>query len=166
MKYRLFSAAAVSLSLLASAAPAQDLGLQQLQDSATAGMSQLGMDVSMVDVLTLEELAQIQSVTGGGDAEETKVRRIETILRDAEARIAAGGAVVPSGPPGDVTPADLAGDRVVKANVGSFIAELGMNDEVNVDTLSTDQLLQIQLVQGTRDTDEEKRMAVERLLAD
>lgn len=160
MKYPFVSAAALTLSLLASAASAQDLGLKQLQDSATAGMSQLGMDVSMVEMLTLDELAQIQSITGGGDADDTKMRRIETILRDAEARIAAGGGVTPSGPTGDVTAEDLAGDRVVKANVGAFIAQLGINDEVNVDTLSTDQLLQVQLIQGTSDTDEEKRMAV------
>ena len=74
----MISAAALSFSLLASAASAQDLGLKQLQDSATAGMSQLGMDVSKVETLTLEELAQIQSVTGGGDSEDTKMRRIET----------------------------------------------------------------------------------------
>ncbi|MBA3324925.1 MAG: hypothetical protein H0T41_06540 [Rhodobacteraceae bacterium] len=164
MNYRLLSAAAVSFSLLASAASTQDLGLKQLQDSATAGMSQLGMDVSMVEMLTLEELAQIRSITGGGDAEETKTRRIETILRDAEGRIAAGGAVTPQGTTGDISADDLEGDMVVKANVGAFLAQLGMAEQVDVDTLTTDELLQVQLVQGTDDTMEEKRMAIEELL--
>jgi len=163
----LTAASAVTLSLaLMAPVHAQDLGLKQLQDSAVSSLAQLGMDTSMVERLTLEELAQIQSVTGGGDPESVKVQRIETIFRDAEERIAAGGAVEPSGPAGDLTTQDLAGDAVVKANVGAYLAQLGLASEVDVDTLTTDELLQVQLVQGSTDSEDEQRAKIEALLAD
>ena len=105
------SAAALSLSLMTGAAFAQDdLALKQLQDSATSSMAQLNMDTSMVDMLTLEELTRIQATTSGTVADNAKVQQIETILRDADARIAAGGAVVPEGPVGDLTTDDLTAD--------------------------------------------------------
>ena len=118
----------------------------------------------MVDVLTLDELTQIQSVTGGGDSDQTKVGRIETILRDAETRIATGGAVEPTGAVGDVSADDLEGDMVVKANVGTFIAQLGLNDRIDVETLTTEQLLQVQLISESNDNDSVKRTRVEELL--
>lgn len=167
MKTRMLSAvsaAALSLSVLSGVAFAQDLGLKQLQDSQTSAMAQLNMDTSMVDSLTLEELTRIQGVTSGTTAENSKVLAIETILRDADARIAAGGAVVPTGTLGDITTEDLAGDMVVKANVGAYIAQLGLNDQIDVEALSTDQLLQVQLIQGSSEGEAQQRMKVEQLL--
>lgn len=168
MKIRMFaavSAAALSLSLISGAALAQvDLGLKQLQDSATASMSALNMDTSMVDILTLDELARIQAVTSSQVSDNAKMQQIETIQRDADARIAAGGAVVPSGPPGDLTTEDLAADAVVKANVGAYLAQLGLSDKIDVDKLTTDQLLQVQLVQESSEGDAEKRMRIENML--
>ena len=127
-------------------------------------MSQLNMDTSMVDFLTLEELTRIQGATSGTTTDSAKVQAIETILRDADARIAAGGSVVPSGPVGDITNEDLAGDQVVKANVGAYIAQLGLNDRIDVNTLTTEQLLQVQLVQQSSEGDAEQRMKVEQLI--
>ncbi len=158
------SAAALSLSLLSGAAFAQELGLKQLQDSATAAMVQLNMDTAMVDALTLDELARIQGITSSTYSETSKVRKIETVLRAADERIAAGGAVAPTGAVGDITNDDLDGDQVVKANVGVFVAQLGLNDQIDVDTLTTDQLLQLQLIQQSGDGDASQRMRVENLL--
>lgn len=163
--YTAVSAAALSLSLMTGAAFAQDdLGLKQLQDSAISAMAKLNMDTSMVDMLTLDELAQIQAATNGSIADTAKVGRVNEILTTAEERIAAGGAVVPQGAAGDITNADLEGDQVVKANVGAYIAQLGLNDRIDVDTLSTDQLLQVQLIQQGNENDGEKKMKVEQLI--
>jgi hypothetical protein len=143
MKSRLMAAAAaaaLSLSLVGGSVSAQELGLQQLQDSATSTLAQLGMSTEMVGSLTLEELAQIQSVTSGSATEAAQIQQIETILRGAEERIAAGGAVEPTGTTGDITPGALEGDRVVAANVGTFLTQIGMHD-VDVNTLSTEELL-------------------------
>ncbi len=168
MKNRILSAvsaAALSLSLMTGAGFAQDdLGLKQLQDSAISAMARLNMDTSMVDMLTLDELAQIQSATSGGESDSAKVGRIERILATADERIAAGGAVVPSGPAGDVTTDDLGADRVVAANVGAFIAQLGLQDQIDVNALTTDQLLQLQLVQESEEGEAAQKAQVEQLL--
>jgi len=95
------SAALLALALTAPALTAQDLGLKQLQDSAVSNMAKLGMDTSMVEVLTLDELAQIQAITNSGESEQSQKGRLDTVLRTAEERIATGGAVVPTGPAGD-----------------------------------------------------------------
>ena len=166
--YTAVSAAALSLSLMTGAVFAQDdLGLKQLQDSAISAMAKLNMDTSMVDMLTLDELAaESRPRPTAPPRTPRKVGRINEILTTAEERIAAGGAVVPQGATGDITNEDLAGDQVVKANVGVFIAQLGLNDRIDVDTLTTDELLQLQLIQQGDDGDAEHRMRVEKLLLD
>lgn len=163
MKNRLMTAAALSLSLMAGAASAQELGLQQLQDSATTSLAQLGMSTEMVESLTLEELAQIQSVTSGSATEAAARQQVETILRGAEERIAAGGAEVPSGPAGDITPGNLEGDQVVAANVGTFLTQIGMHD-VDVNSLSQDKLLQIQSLQESDESADMMRRQVEEII--
>lgn len=164
--YSIVSAAALSLALTGGAVHAQDLALKQLQDSAVSSMSKLGMDTAMVPELTLEELTQIQSVLAGAGSDGAKTDRIDTILRDADARIAAGGAVTPTGPAGDVTPEDLEGDMVVRANVGAYIAQLGMQDEVDVDMLSTDQVLQVQSIMNSDRDEGAARMAIQQTVLD
>lgn len=157
------AAAALSLSLIAGAVSAQELGLQQLQDSATTSLAQLGMSAEMVDSLTLEELAQIQAVTSGSATEAATRQQVETILRGAEERIAAGGAETPSGPAGDITPGSLEGDRVVAANVGTFLTQIGMHD-VDVNSLSQDKLLQIQSLQESDQSADMMRRQVEEII--
>lgn len=168
MKNRLVTAAsatALSIALMAGGAFAQDLGLKQLQDQATTTFAQLSLDTSKIDQLTLDELTRIQSVSVSSGTPDTKVQRIETILREADERIAAGGAVTPSGPAGDITADDLEGDMVVKANVGAFLAQLGIAGDYDVEALSTDQLLQIQSIQGSNDDASVQRTRVEELLS-
>lgn len=154
MKTRLthgLSAAALAFAIAAGAAVAQDLGLKQLQDSATSSFARLGVSTAPIDTLTIEELSQIQSVTNSTDDDQIKIGRIETILRDAEARIAAGGGLAPTGVVGDVSTDDLKSDLVTRENVGSYVAQLGLADQVKVDALTTDQISQIQLVQSSED---------------
>ncbi len=167
MKTRLVSAvsaAALSVALFGAAAAQEDLGLKQLQDTASSTLAQLNVDTTLVPALTLDELAQIQAITSSSGPDQTKVGRIETILRAADERIAAGGAVAPTGAVGDVSTDDLAGDRVVAANVGAYIARLGLADQIDVDALSTDQLLQVQLISESSEGDTQQRARVEQLL--
>lgn len=163
MKSRLMTAAALSLSLMAGAVSAQELGLQQLQDSATTSLAQLGMSTEMIDSLTLEELAQIQGLTSGSLTEAEKRQQVETVLRGAEERIAAGGAETPSGPAGDITAGDLEADQAVAANVGTFLTRIGMHD-VDVNALSQDKLLQIQSLQESDEAPEMMRRQVEEII--
>jgi hypothetical protein len=167
MKIRLMqavSAAALSLALAAGAAGAQDLGLKQLQDSATSSFAKLGLDTTPIDTLTIEELSQIQSVSNSSDADQTKIGRIETILRDADERIATGGATEPTGVAGDVRPEDLKADLVTRENVGAYVAQLGLAEQVKVDALTTDQVSQIQLVQSSDDSVDVQRERIEEIV--
>lgn len=164
---RIFATASAALLALALTAPglsAQDLGLKQLQDSAVSSMAKLGMDTSMVEVLTLDELAQVQAITNSGESEQSQKGRIDTVLRTAEERIATGGAVVPTGPVGDIQASDLEGIDDVRHSVRAEIAELGLNSEVDVDQLTNDQLMQINLTVQRSANESEKKMAIRKLL--
>lgn len=164
---RIFATASAALLALALTAPglsAQDLGLKQLQDSAVSSMAKLGMDTSMVEVLTLDELAQVQAITNSGESEQSQKGRIDTVLRTAEERIATGGAVVPTGPAGDIQASDLEGIDDVRHSVRAEIAELGLNSEVDVDQLTNDQLMQINLTVQRSANESEKKMAIRKLL--
>ncbi len=167
MKSRMFSAvsaAAISLTLFAGAASAQDLGLQQLQDTATMSLSQLGIDTTMIDSLTLEELTLIQGITSGSETDMVKSDRIGTVMRDAEARIAAGGAVVPTGTVGDVQASDMTSTVVLEASVGQELAKLGM-EEIVVENLSDQQLMEIQNVSSGTQSEDVKKQQIELILA-
>jgi hypothetical protein len=158
------SAALLAVALTAPALSAQDLGLKQLQDSAMSNMAKLGMDTSMVEVLTLDELAQVQAITNSSESEESQKGRIDTVLRTAEERIAEGGAVVPTGPVGDIQASDLEGIDDVRNSVRAEIAELGLNTEIDVDKLTNDQLMQVNLTLQQSANESEKRMKVRTLL--
>lgn len=158
------SAALLSLALTAPALTAQELGLKQLQDSAVSNMAKLGMDTSMVEVLTLDELAQIQAITNSGESEQSQKGRLDTVLRTAEERIADGGAVVPTGPAGDIQASDLEGIDDVRNSVRAEIAELGLNTEIDVDKLTNDQLMQVNLTLQQSANESEKKMKVRKLL--
>lgn len=166
MKRYLAAASAAMISLaLASPISAQDLGLKQLQDSAVSSMAQLNMDTSMVDVLTLEELTRIQGITSGDFAPNEKVAHIETVLREADERIAAGGAVVPSGPAGDLNMGDLDSTTDIRHSVRAEIAELGLNGEIDVDALSDDQVMQIHLITQNTSNTSEQRVQIQNIVA-
>lgn len=159
------SAAFLALCLTAPAPNAQDLGLKQLQDSAVSAMAKLGMDTGMVPMLTLDELAQVQAITNSGGSEQSQKDRLGTVLRTAEERIADGGAVVPQGPAGDVNAANLEGIADIRHSVRAEIAEMGMNQTVDVDRLTDDQLMRIHLMSQSQMSDGEKKMQIEKIVA-
>ena len=83
MKRQVLSASAVALSLSLAAAlplPAAAQGVQQLRDSVTASMAQIGMDPSAVDMLTLGQLAQVENVLSSTEDNIVKRNRIGQIV--------------------------------------------------------------------------------------
>jgi hypothetical protein len=164
---RIFATASAALLALAMTAPAlsaQDLGLRQLQDSASSSMAKLGMDTSMVEVLTLDELAQVQAITSSGGSTQSQKDRLDTVLRTAEERIAAGGAVAPTGAAGDIQASDLEGIEDIRHSVRAEIAELGLNSEIDVDKLTNDQLMQIHLTTQNNSNESEQKMQIRKLV--
>ncbi|MBP7001950.1 hypothetical protein [Amaricoccus sp.] len=169
MKRYLAAASAAMLSFaLAGPIAAQDLGLMQLQDNARTTMAQLNMDpskVAMIDVLTLEELTRIQGLSSGLSPSE-RAAQIDVVLRDADERIAEGGAVIPRGPKGDINAADLDGIDDIRHGVRAEIAELGMNSDIDVDTLTEDQLMRIHLITQSVSNEAEQKMQIEKIVTD
>lgn len=159
------SAAALSFALTAPSLSAQDqdLGLMQLQDSAVSNMAKLNMSTEMVPVLTLDELARIQAITNSGGSEQSQKDRIDTVLRGAEERIADGGAVVPTGPAGDVSASSLEGIADIRHSVRADIAQMGMNSEIDVDRLTDDQLMRIHLISQSDIAESAKKMQIEKI---
>lgn len=158
------SAAMISLALTAPVLHAEDLGLKQLQDTATQQMAKLNMDTSMVDMLTLDELTRVQAFLSGNSTNSQKVAHIQTVLRDADERIAAGGAVVPKGATGDLTTEDLEAVTDIRQSVRTEIAELGMNSTIDVDALSEDQLMRVHLIAQTVSNEGERKMQIEKIV--
>jgi hypothetical protein len=150
--------AGLSLACLASGAPAQDLGTKQLQDAAVAAFARLGLDSAMIPALTHEELMEIQAITGDAVEDAARVGRIETVLREAEARIVAAGGVVPEPRGADVAVG-------LEASVGQSLARLGLAGDVDVDALTPDQLLRIQAIGDGGDGPAEQRAQIERVIA-
>jgi hypothetical protein len=160
------SAAALSLSLIGGAVFAQDeLGLRQMQDAVTTSLSQLNVDTSMVESLTLDELTQIQAVASTSGNDKVKTDRIGVILADAEKRIAGGGSVIPRAADGDVSADDLDADMVLKANLQKNLNQAGVTKAVDPESLTTEQLTQIELISSGTESNNVKRMEIEKVLA-
>jgi hypothetical protein len=86
------------------------------------------------------------------------------VLRTAEERIAAGGAVAPTGAVGDIQASDLEGIDDIRHSVRAEIAELGLNTEIDVDQLTNDQLMQVHSTTQRNMNESEKKMAIRTLL--
>jgi hypothetical protein len=97
------------------------LGVGQLQSSVGAGLAQLGVDASGVDQLTLAQLAQIENVLAGGEADDVKRMRIEEIIG------------------GEATATGRLGVAQLQDSVAADLAKLGMDAE-GVETLTLSQL--------------------------
>ena len=121
------------------------LGTDQLRSSAAEGMASLGLDAEVVPMLTVEQLAAIENVTGSEATDDSKRAQIEEII----------GATTPG------AGAMGANDDAVMADV----AGLGINtNEIGV--LSAEQMTKIQTVLSGADTDTEKKAQIERIIAE
>jgi hypothetical protein len=121
------------------------LGTDQLRSSASAGMSALGIDTEIVPMLTVEQLAAIENVTGSEATDDSKRAQIEEII----------GATTPG------AGAMGANDAAIMADV----AGLGINtNEIGV--LSAEQMTQIQTVLSSDATSTDKKAQIERIIAE
>lgn len=174
MKNRLLaaaSAAVLSFTLTAGAVGAQELGMLQLQDNARQQFAQLGLDSAIIDSMTMEELSQVQAATSIEGSEQDKIKRVNVIVADAEERLAQGGAAAQGGEAapqvaqGDASGGALDDITVIKETVRQNISRLGMTSEVDVDSLSDEQLMQIHLLGDEETSEDQQRQQIEQIVS-
>ncbi len=121
------------------------LGTDQLRSSASADMAALGIDTEMVPMLSVEQLAEIQNVSGSSVTDDSKRAQINEIIGVDTSGAGAMGA----------------NDDAIMADV----AGLGINtNEIGV--LSGDQMTQIQTVLSGAADNGEKKARIERIIAE
>lgn len=136
---------------------------QQLQDSVTNGMAQLGMDTRMVGMMTLMQLQEIELTLNGTDTDEVKMGRIETVMADASMMPGGMGTMSSEGmASGGMS--GMSGASGLEEIVRTDLAQLGISDEVDVNALTVGQLSEVTLVMNGTDTDDVKRGRVEQIL--
>ena len=139
------------LGLDAAATTGAGSEMPQLQDSVRAEMSALGIDTSAVGVLSVEQLGQIENITGSTDDDVLKKQRIELVLADAGFAPVTTTENDPTNGLGGLVTADL--------------ARLGMND-VDVAGLPLEKLTLIRGVTSSSEDAVQQRARVERILAE
>jgi hypothetical protein len=121
------------------------LGTGQLRSSASAGMAALGLDTEVVPMLSVEQLAAIENVTGSQATDDSKRAQIEEIVGATPSGAGAMGA----------------NDAAIMADV----AALGINtNEIGV--LSAEQMTHIQTVLSGEASSTEKKAQIERIIAE
>jgi hypothetical protein len=121
------------------------LGVGQLQDSVSADLASIGMDASGVEMLTLDQLAQIEGVMSSDDDTDIKRARVEEIM---------GNEAVATG---------RLGVAQLRDSTSAGLAQLGVDTE-EVGALSLSELAQIENVLGSDDDDTIKRGRIEQIL--
>jgi hypothetical protein len=121
------------------------LGVRQLQDSVSADLAALGVDTEGVELLTLSQLGQIQNITSSGDSDEVKKAAVEEVMG------------------GEATATGRLGVSQLQDSAAAELADLGVDAEV-VETLTLSQLGQIENVMSSSDSDETKRMQIDRIV--
>ena len=122
------------------------LGGDQLRSSAKADMSALGLDTEGVEMLSIEQLAAIENVTGSSDYTDDQKR----------AQI------------NEITGETMSGEGAMGANQDAIMADVGGLgiDTSTIGVLSQDQMTQIQNVMSTSDSNQVKRQRVEQIIAE
>lgn len=124
----------------------QRLGGDQLRSSVSADLAALGMDTEGVDLLSIEQLAAIENVTGSSEYTDTQKR----------AQVS------------EIMGTTVSGEGAMGANQDAImadIASLGINTS-EIGVLTSDQMAQIQTVMSSSDTDDIKRRHVEQIIAE
>ncbi len=153
------SATILSLGLLA-ATPVMAQGVAQLQESVTTSIAQLGISTENVDMLTLRQLQEIELTVNGTETNDVKRGAVERIMGDMP--MSAEAAMQPAGQPaGMMSLADASG---LQDAVMSDLANLDIDEAVDVDMLTVGQLSQITLTMNGNDSDATKRDRVRKIL--
>lgn len=134
--------------ILASGAPGSSggLGVAQVQDSVSSEMARLGIDTSMVTLLDLDRLAQIENAVASSDDDEQKRERIERII-DVDTAVAAP-----------------LGVSQLRDSVTAEMAKLGI-DTSRVSMLNLGKVAEIENIVSSSDADETKRQRIEVIFA-
>lgn len=122
------------------------LGVQQLHDSVTAELAELGIEDPGTDMLSLSELAQVETVLNSTDPDDLKRERIQGILAA----------------PGDGTTTDWGVARL-EDSVQAKMVELGL-DGSQVSALTLSELAQIENVANSDDPNDIQRDRIEEIL--
>lgn len=123
------------------------LGVRQLQDSVSADLAALGVDTEGVEMLTLAQLGQIQNITSTSDSDDVKKMHVEEVMG------------------GQATATGRLGVTQLQDSAAADLAALGVDAEV-VETLTLSQLGQIENVMASSDTDDAKRMQIEKIVSE
>ena len=137
---------ALVLMLGSGAAFAQET---QLNDSAMAGIAQLGIDLPAGTTVSDDQAVQIESVINGTDDRDAQIARIEDILGLDVAATTGAGSEMPQ----------------LQDSVRAEMAALGV-DTSAVGVLSVEQLGQIENITSSTDDDVLKKQRIEQVLAD
>jgi hypothetical protein len=123
------------------------LGVGQLRSSTAAGMAALGMDTEVIDTLRLSQLAEIENVLSGSEADDVKRMRIEEIVG------------------GEATATGRLGVSQLQSSAAADLAALGVDAEA-VEMLTVSQLAQIENIMNSDMTDDEKRAQVQKIVGE
>ena len=134
------SAAALVLALGAT-----PLVAQGYDDATAAGLAKLGVQAPPVEMLSVEQQAEIQNVIASTDPDDIKRQRIGLILGE------------------EGTGVGRFGVGQLQSSVGAELAQIGI-DASQVDSLTLSQLAQIENVMSGDDPDDVKKLRVEEII--
>lgn len=158
------SASVLSLGIVSTTGlPAVAQGVQQLQDSVSNSLAQLGMDTSNVDMLTLRQLSEIELVVNGTSQADVKMGQIEEIMGDPSM----GGGMGMASEPAEMdmsTMSGMMGEGGLEQLVSKELAQLDIEGDIDVKTLTVGQLSEIMLVTNTGGDRELQREQIQTIL--
>ena len=143
MKRRISTTTSVAALVLALGAT--PLVAQGYDDATAAGLAKLGVQAPPVEMLSVEQQAEIQNVIASTDPDDIKRQRIGLILGE------------------EGTGVGRFGVGQLQSSVGAELAQIGI-DASQVDSLTLSQLAQIENVMSGDDPDDVKKLRVEEII--
>jgi len=134
-----------SVAALVLALGATPLVAQGYDDATAAGLAKLGVQAPPVEMLSVEQQAEIQNVIASTDPDDIKRQRIGLILGE------------------EGTGVGRFGVGQLQSSVGAELAQIGI-DASQVDSLTLSQLAQIENVMSGDDPDDVKKLRVEEII--
>ena len=134
-----------SVAALVLALGATPLVAQGYDDATAAGLAKLGVQAPPVEMLSVEQQAEIQNVIASTDPDDIKRQRIGLILGE------------------EGTGVGRFGVGQLQSSVGADLAQIGV-DASQVDSLTLSQLAQIENVMSGDDPDDVKKLRVEEII--
>jgi len=134
-----------SVAALVLALGATPLVAQGYDDATAAGLAKLGVQAPPVEMLSVEQQAEIQNVIASTDPDDIKRLRIGLLLGEEGSGVGRFGV------------------GQLQSSVGAELAQIGI-DASQVDSLTLSQLAQIENVMSGDDPDDVKKLRVEEII--